>query len=82
MIVGPDGNITQKMTEERNTEVIEHMLFSALLMQKEALEKTLQEDTLPEILLSGSRLPIKLEKDKAAEYRTKCKQMGLSEGSS
>ena len=30
MVVGPDGNIIQKLTEEGNTEAVEHLLLASL----------------------------------------------------
>lgn len=41
LIVGPDGNIIQKMTEERNTAAIEHLLYTGLTMHAEKLERAL-----------------------------------------
>lgn len=41
MIVGPDGKIIQKLTEEGNTEVVEHVLLAAITNYSKKLEKKL-----------------------------------------
>ena len=41
LLVGADQNIIQKLTEERNTDAIEHMLYMQLTMHAEKLEKQL-----------------------------------------
>ena len=69
MLVGPDGNIISKLTEERNVDALEHFIFAALTMHAESLEKSLNAGALPDLLLSSKHLPIKLEKEKAAEER-------------
>ena len=69
ILVGPDGMIIQKLTEERNVDSLEHVLFQGLRMHQEKLERQLASERIPELLLSSNRLPIKLEKDKAAELR-------------
>ena len=69
LVVGPDGNIIQKLTEEHNVEAIEHLLFSALTMQAEALERSVERDQEPRMVLSSTFLPIKLEKEKVEEAR-------------
>ena len=71
LIVGPDGNIITKMTEERNTEVIEHLLFSGLTLHAEkmarAIERGGEEASNQNLLLNPVPLPMKLEKDKVEE---------------
>ena len=52
----------------------------AQLRELEALEKQLAEGTVPRLLLSTNHLPIKLEKEKAAEYRQRQKNQGVTEG--
>ena len=41
LLVGPDGQIIQKLTEERNVDALEHMLIAALTMHTEKLERQL-----------------------------------------
>ena len=41
LLVGPDGQIIQKLTEERNVDALEHMLITALTMHTEKLERQL-----------------------------------------
>ena len=73
LIVGPDGNIIQKMTEERNSDTIEHLLYTGLTMHAEKLEKALARKKTnlydKRLLLNHVPLPLRLEKDKAAELR-------------
>ena len=55
------------------------MLFAALTMHTEKLERQLTQDEVPTIpLLSSNRLPIKLEKDKVAEHRRRQQELGFS----
>ena len=68
-VVGPDGKIIQKMTEERNVDVIEHLLYSGLSLHADMLEKSIASGSTEVSLLSEVPLPLKLEKDKAAEDR-------------
>lgn len=67
-VVGPDGNIIQKLTEEGNIEIIEHLLLAGLddhHRRRKAFEETGdQAKAVPE--LNTTPLPMELEKDKAA----------------
>ena len=78
LVVGPDQNIIVKLTEERNTDTLEHLLFTALQEYVAKLESSLQKEEIPHQLLSSHRLPIKLEKEKAAEFRHLQKEKGIS----
>ena len=69
LVVGPDQNIIAKLTEERNTDFLEHLLYNALKEFATKLESDLQKEKIPQLLLSSNRIPIKLEKEKAAEFR-------------
>ena len=48
-------------------------------MHAERLEKYLERDQVPPIVLNSKPLPIKLEKEKAAEERQRRKELGLME---
>lgn len=77
--MGPDQKIISKLTEERNVDAIEHLLYQGLQMHTKNLEKSLAENTLPEVMLSNTHLPIKLEKEKAAEHRARQRELGATD---
>ena len=77
LLVGPDGHIIQKMTEEHNSQVIEHLLFSGLSTYADKMEKAIISGSVPQVKLSSVPLPLKLEKEKAEEERERRKRLGI-----
>ena len=67
-VVGPDGNIIQKLTEEGNVEAVEHLLLAGLDDYNRRRNAFLASgDPEQEVAeLNKIPLPIELEKDKAA----------------
>ena len=44
MIVGPDGKIIQKLTEEGNVDIVEHVLLAALNRHARKLERKIESN--------------------------------------
>ena len=65
------------MTEEHNSQVIEHLLFSGLTTYADKMEKAIISGSVTQVKLSSIPLPLKLEKEKAEEERERRKRLGI-----